>query len=121
LRGLVSLAEGHGDLGHERRRAGAHLLDLVEFVEEPQRTGLRRLACGQRLAEDGYGSGIADPGGLTSVIGDLPALHDQPVLAAVDADLPGFGALTADHDALVLVGPVVITHLGAFFLIRPAV
>ena len=38
----------------------------------------RRLAGIQRLAEDGYGSGVADPGGLTVVVGNLPALKNQP-------------------------------------------
>src|SRR5205823_2745761 len=92
-----------------------------KVVEEPQRTGLRRLAGIQRLAEDGYGSSVADPCSLTAVVGNLPALKDQSAPAAVDADLPGRCAFTADHDALVLVVDlVVIAHPGNFLPLRPS-
>jgi hypothetical protein len=39
----------------------------------------------QRLAEDGDGSGVTDPGRLATVVGDLPALEDQQAPAAVDS------------------------------------
>src|SRR5262249_40085100 len=78
-----------------------------------QRAGVRRLADGQRLAEDGDGPGVADPGRFTAGVGNLPAVVDQPAPAAVDADLPGFLALTADHDALVrVVTLAAIAHSG---------
>jgi hypothetical protein len=40
-----------------------------------------------------------NPGSLTAVAGNLPALRDQRAPAAVDADLPGRCAVSADPDA----------------------
>jgi hypothetical protein len=62
----------------------------AEVVEWPQRTGLGCLARVEGLVEEGDGSGVGDPGSLTAVVGNLPALTDQRTpAAAVDADLSG--------------------------------
>jgi hypothetical protein len=64
-------------------------LDSGEVAGWPQRTGLRCLARVERLVVDGDGSGVGDPGSLTAVAGNLPALRDQRAPAAVEVDLPG--------------------------------
>ncbi len=65
----------------------------------------------QRLVEDGDGSGVADPGRLTAVVGNLPALKDQPVAAAEDADLAGRCAFIGDQDALVFVVDLLLSPI----------
>jgi hypothetical protein len=53
----------------------------------------------ERLVEEGDGSGVGDPGSLTAGGSNLPALRDQRGPAAVDADLPGRCAFSADPGA----------------------
>ena len=80
-------------------RLESHVFEGGDVAGWPQRTGLRCLARVERLVEEGDGSGVGNPGSLTAAVGNLPALRDQRAPAAVDADLPGRCAFSADLDA----------------------